>query len=951
MTSDSTYRDKGRALFFAAMMVLSVFAMSAAFAGGAAAVEDDGTLNAEDVNIEGDDPQDQRVEFNATNGTDFDASDDGSHNITFEEVDGLDFDSVDVESAENSSGDPFDGDGSGVTADIVDNGDDPDTVEVNVSEDDLDSEDFGDEGELAIALDLDVDTDDADRGDSAYEVVSEGDDDSTEEAEFTIADEEADDSTQYAGQMLTADVSDLTNGEDAELRTVEDGEVGSLENTPHVFNDTTSFDTDSLDNGQYVVTDNGSGDKVDDKDVEFELVEQDLDAEFADEEVKNDGSDADTELDVSSDVRNDYDVRLSADGLDDEDLDDIFDGDESGVDVDEDDDTVTIEDAEDGIDADFTDIDTDEYDFDVEVVDSTAEASASVDVTEAGDQTAEFSESDFSEVRSNTAEITVDLEETDTGYMKVGDEEEAGYETYLDLSDEDDDGEVTVQMDTTEAHNANDDEGDTNGDIFWADGDDDEVTIENATDDNVPDDPLEAGEYEIAASTDYEDDDNYEAFDDAETDSAYLVLEDREGLDEDAIATHVAPEDADVSDIDDFEDETITESDMLADEDKLFVTVESDSLYTYFDGAEDFDDVDDDIQLNLTEQGSSLNAEEDEWSTNASDSDYNISENVSVVDANQSNGEMIFAVDYEDFNEDLNEEDYEAAFSLDHENEYATEEAADDEEDEEATTEFGIEEREFELDDSNEELPASEDAEVTGETNVAPGTEVDDRIRASGEFTETSDAEVDDDGTYTLTHDLSEYDAGIEYELSAEEQGGEEDDLEGELVEADGEGDEKEDELELDVDAPSEIDEGDAAEFDVTVDNNKDEETTATVELTIGDETYDEELDIDGEDSESTTLEAEDLDAGDHDWEVTADNGDFDVSEDGTLTVNEDTSSDDDDSSSDDDDSSSDDDDSSSDDDDSSSDDDDEDGSPGFGVAVALVALLAAAMLALRRQD
>jgi len=44
MTNDTTYREQGRALILAALMVLSVVAMSAAFAGGAAAQSGQDTL-------------------------------------------------------------------------------------------------------------------------------------------------------------------------------------------------------------------------------------------------------------------------------------------------------------------------------------------------------------------------------------------------------------------------------------------------------------------------------------------------------------------------------------------------------------------------------------------------------------------------------------------------------------------------------------------------------------------------------------------------------------------------------------------------------------------------------------------------------------------------------------------------------------------------------------------
>lgn len=41
MTNETTYREKGRSLFLAAMLVLSVVAMTASFAGSAAAINAD----------------------------------------------------------------------------------------------------------------------------------------------------------------------------------------------------------------------------------------------------------------------------------------------------------------------------------------------------------------------------------------------------------------------------------------------------------------------------------------------------------------------------------------------------------------------------------------------------------------------------------------------------------------------------------------------------------------------------------------------------------------------------------------------------------------------------------------------------------------------------------------------------------------------------------------------
>lgn len=208
------------------------------------------------------------------------------------------------------------------------------------------------------------------------------------------------------------------------------------------------------------------------------------------------------------------------------------------------------------------------------------------------------------------------------------------------------------------------------------------------------------------------------------------------------------------------------------------------------------------------------------------------------------------------------------------------------------------------------------------------------------------------------------------------------DDLNPTFVDADEDPAEDAEGLALNV-TDDNIDEGENATFDITVTNYEDDEITATVELELGSETWNDELTIAGNDSASITFEVADLSAGDHDWIVTAANGDFNAEETCTLTVFEDADNGDaDDGDADDSDAAdgdTDDDDAADGDandsdaadgdaDDSDADDGDadagdaddgdadagdanDDGTPGFGVAVALVALLAAAMLALHRQD
>lgn len=62
MKQTHTRRDKGRAVFLAALMVLSVFAMSVSFTGAAVAAADGVTVSTDTVNLLNEDPENVDVE-------------------------------------------------------------------------------------------------------------------------------------------------------------------------------------------------------------------------------------------------------------------------------------------------------------------------------------------------------------------------------------------------------------------------------------------------------------------------------------------------------------------------------------------------------------------------------------------------------------------------------------------------------------------------------------------------------------------------------------------------------------------------------------------------------------------------------------------------------------------------------------------------------------------------
>ncbi|MCU4751290.1 cytochrome c oxidase subunit II [Halobacteria archaeon AArc-curdl1] len=97
---------------------------------------------------------------------------------------------------------------------------------------------------------------------------------------------------------------------------------------------------------------------------------------------------------------------------------------------------------------------------------------------------------------------------------------------------------------------------------------------------------------------------------------------------------------------------------------------------------------------------------------------------------------------------------------------------------------------------------------------------------------------------------------------------------------------------ELSVDAPDTVEPDAEIELTATVSNGLIDDLEATVTVEIGDETFQEDVTVGGDESEdvSITVDADDLGEGDHDWTVTVD----DYEETGTVSVASDTDENDD---------------------------------------------------------
>ncbi|MCL9813468.1 BGTF surface domain-containing protein [Natranaeroarchaeum aerophilus] len=730
-----------------------------------------------------------------------------------------------------------------------------------------------------------------------------------------------------------------------------------------------TFDTDDLSGYYYLQEGTQTADENQDQ---FFVDEQEIDFEFEDDAVPFDGDDAeDTQVDlvIEEDNRGDLvDVvvsgELDEEALDEDTLEDIV----NNYSETDDDETVIIEDFDAaGETFDFDDQDVGDYDFTLEVDDTTASDSAEIEVTEPVDADVRFTAGDFTSELGDNAEFSFVAEnyDQDNVFVTVGDAEEVNWENVLEISglnDIDEDDEVTVGYNTASDP---DDEGswyivgDNSDDVDVAIADDLEAaggTIDEA--------PLAATDYELSIGDDWsvleDDDDNVIGAEvDNEFDTSFLTLTDRTPIGED-LTTWTAPSDNDADDLfDAAEDDELldilSQTDTVAEEDKIVTSLEATGTTSFLPDTEYLDSTDieggdlnfdSDINLEVEAQDERPNVDAQTWSFDDGEL------NVYTLSNDGEQAIILLESDNGDFETDAG---YDVTFTIGEDNPFIEDEDAE----ETAEGEFDYDERDIEWDESASEVPTVANADVMGTTNVAPGTEVDTRARAPGVFVDRTTVEVEDDGTFTATYDFSEESSGTEFTLRATDanDGDNQHELDSTLVDPD------EDDFELSVDFGQdtyEVDQGDSVDIDVSAVAGADGLDDDEVTLFLNDDEVDSATvtaDAGNSDDVTFTLDTneEDFPEGDHDLEVTL----LDASDEATLTIvveddengdeqngdeqngdeqNGDEQNGDEQNG----------DEQNGDDDGEPEDDDDQ---PGFGLLVALVSLLGAALLARRRNN
>ncbi|WP_348613008.1 BGTF surface domain-containing protein [Halobaculum rarum] len=620
----------------------------------------------------------------------------------------------------------------------------------------------------------------------------------------------------YAGQDFNA--TTLYPGREYQLRSVDETDGNQITDstfekplTADSNGDITGISTSDLPTGDYFVSGDGVTATTNNT---IEIIEQSFATDFDDNSVDNEGS---TTVDLNVDSnRNDFDVIVESEDFDydDSELDDIFGEDSSVTTTENSDDEFVIEGVDGDFATNFSDIDEGEYNFTFTVADTGVEDDASINVNSVGEGEADLSQSTTSVQQGDFGTFTVTMNDAAEGgdaTVLIGDQDEDGYQANITVTDDDDDGEVTFAFNTYKAGNisATDEQmvslvGDSAGE--------DEISFDGQS--NLGD-ILDSGDYIVSVGTDTDPADVLDSPDNVGT----LVITDRETpeqqlwrtstdtLDDVETAAGDDDEDAAAAITTAVENDQVTQTDTLAldpdgSQDDVMVhqltapglsgilgAPESGEVTTEFANALDGSNTYGDANLSVVLEEENPGANQDPATLDLSAA--SVSDALTVIADGQ--GNYYVFVDYSSV-EDADYEDSDITFEDGDEvtadvsvqdtrllnidtSDVDADEASEDYY-QTASANFSVEEAEGSFDLNEDDLVAvtvSEDAEITGTTNIAPGTEFTVRIQSSGDteprFFETQTVTVQADGSFNATYDLSDQSAGDEFTASVRQAG------------------------------------------------------------------------------------------------------------------------------------------------------------------------------------
>jgi PGF-CTERM protein/surface glycoprotein (TIGR04207 family) len=524
---------------------------------------------------------------------------------------------------------------------------------------------------------------------------------------------QADNSLDNGDVVFVGQVVDFTGADGAEGYTLVDNDGDFVrEYNSNSF----EIDTEELETGSYELRAQGADDTV-----EFTVAEQDLDAEFEDNELVLDSN------------RGSYTVEVTSS---DADVTEVFSG------ATETDDGVEFDVPGDGaIEANESALESGEYDFDVQVTDTNANDTATLGVGVTPDADAEFEQSVYEGTRGDVVEIAIDFTgDAEDATVTLG-SEDVNYQVDLLVEDTDGDGNATIVFNTYNTL-----EGQSTA--FSADEGAD-VTVQG--DEQKLSSILSAdAAYDLSASVD-----------DDETDVATLAI--NEGsIDSFEIGTAPAAAFGDAETVSDVENVSTT-TDTIAAGDVVTHRLEATGIFGAVTAAGDLPTFlsQTDAEIVISEVDAGPNADADSISLeDAPSSAYNV-----VTDGE---GVVYVNVDSSALGDDF-ETGQELIVDL-----TLTEDTNLVEEETTLNDTFTLVDRTAsfdteEVDDTDTiVVRAEENATITGETSVAPGTEFNVRVRSTGDnpFLLDDDVEATEDGTFEAEFDFSDVSANTTFEAS-----------------------------------------------------------------------------------------------------------------------------------------------------------------------------------------
>lgn len=548
--------------------------------------------------------------------------------------------------------------------------------------------------------------------------------------------------TFWQGQQLWLWGGNANAGETWQLREWDEqgaGNVGSLV-TEFTLNENGVATLPSAGlRGQYVVvTQDGTPvffrngtipDNATANDPSFEIVAQELNASFVDGTVTTGSGDgALTDLELRSN-RGEYRVALQSDQLTDQQLTEIFSANRTDVDGDGQTEVVLtrpVTGPRDALDANFSTVDPGEYEIVADVIDAGATATATIEVREPGQQSANLNQSVLVEQRGDVANFSVNLNGTQNATITIG-SQEVNYQASVRVRDVNDDGEVRLRFNTFVAGR---NVAPTGG--FTAVGPDEIIDYNLDTEPLTT--PLDAGQYTVTANLGGQ-----------PVDIATLILEEQSLQ---SMTVWTAPDSAEPGSATELFD-AVSRDDTIAREDWTVIEVSGSGLYGYLQEPANLNDPSLGLQLNITRTNVGPNVQPEPVPL----------DRVRLVPDPQNNHFFLLL----DTNGLESGAQYRATFTMTEENPYVQQNRS-------VSANFSIVERRVTVANASGDQPlrlSLGQAVVSGNSTLAPGSQFDVRLRSTGgnPFVQATEVTVNQNGTWTANFDVPDVPNGTEVQV------------------------------------------------------------------------------------------------------------------------------------------------------------------------------------------